>query len=165
MVPLGNIAGVQKAETELSTGKVTVTGTMDANRLAEYVYRRTKKQARIVPQSEPEKKDENPEAQKPDSKKKEGSSDKEADGDKAAEEGKKTEEEGEKGKEGEGKDEKGDGGEEAKAAEIAEKQNEGGEEGESMKRMMYYYQPLYVIERLPPPQMFSDENPNACCIS
>jgi hypothetical protein len=22
-----------------------------------------------------------------------------------------------------------------------------------------------VIERLPPPQLFSDENPNACCIS
>lgn len=154
--------GVQKAETELSTGKVTVTGTMNANRLAEYVYRRTKKQARIVPQPEPEKKDENPEAQKPDSEKKEESSDKKADGDKAAEEAKKkTEEEGGKGKEGEVKDEKGAG----KAAEVAEKQNEEEEEGERMKRMMYYYQPLYVIERLPPPQMFSDENPNACCIS
>ncbi|KAI3920862.1 hypothetical protein MKW92_026507, partial [Papaver armeniacum] len=46
--------GVQTAETELSTGKVTVTGTMDAERLVDYVYRRTKKQARIVPQPEPE---------------------------------------------------------------------------------------------------------------
>nr|GMC66872.1 heavy metal-associated isoprenylated plant protein 9 [Ipomoea batatas] len=35
-----------------------------------------------------------------------------------------------------------------------------------MHRMMYYYQPLYFVERIPPaPQIFSDENPNACCIS
>ncbi|KAB1228252.1 Heavy metal-associated isoprenylated plant protein 26 [Morella rubra] len=55
--------GVQTATTELSTGKVMVTGTMDANKLVDYVYRRTKKQARIVPQTEPaEKKEENKEA-------------------------------------------------------------------------------------------------------
>jgi hypothetical protein len=46
--------GVQTAVTEFSTGKVTVTGTMDANKLVDYVYRRTKKQAKIVPQPEPE---------------------------------------------------------------------------------------------------------------
>ena len=42
------------------------------------------------------------------------------------------------------------------------------DDDESMKRMMYhyyYYQPLCVIEGIPPPQLFSDENPNACCIS
>lgn len=47
--------GVQTVETELSTGKVIVTGTMDGNKLIDYVYRRTKKLARIVPQPEPEK--------------------------------------------------------------------------------------------------------------
>ncbi|KAF7816612.1 heavy metal-associated isoprenylated plant protein 9 [Senna tora] len=72
--------GVQTAVTELSTGKVMVTGTMDANKLVEY---------NVV---------------------------------------------------------------------VAI-------DDEGMKRMMYYYQPLYVIERIPPPQLFSDENPNACCIS
>lgn len=46
--------GVQTAVTDLSTSKVTVTGTMEANKLVDYVYRRTKKQAKIVPQPEPE---------------------------------------------------------------------------------------------------------------
>ncbi|XP_062101010.1 heavy metal-associated isoprenylated plant protein 9-like [Humulus lupulus] len=41
----------------------------------------------------------------------------------------------------------------------------GSVEEENMKRMIHYYQPLYVIERIPAPQLFSDENPNACCIS
>ncbi|KAF7830812.1 heavy metal-associated isoprenylated plant protein 9 [Senna tora] len=52
--------GVQKAETEFSTGKVTVMGTMDGEKLVDYVYRRTKKQAKIVPQAaEPEADKEN----------------------------------------------------------------------------------------------------------
>ncbi|KAJ6410914.1 hypothetical protein OIU84_007632 [Salix udensis] len=46
--------GVQTAVTDLSTNKVTVTGTMEANKLVDYVYRRTKKIASIVPQPEPE---------------------------------------------------------------------------------------------------------------
>ncbi|GAU48710.1 hypothetical protein TSUD_303230 [Trifolium subterraneum] len=119
--------GVQTVVTELSTGKVIVTGTMDANNLVDYVYRRTKKQAKIVPQPEPE-----PEPEKPE----------------ATEEAKPEEK-----KEEDNKDE-----------------NEFDDEEAMMKRMMYYnyYQPLYVVEleRMPPPpQLFSDENPNACCIS
>ncbi|KAI9073779.1 hypothetical protein K1719_044276 [Acacia pycnantha] len=45
---------------------VTVTGTMDAKKLVDYVYRCTKKQANIVPQPEPEpeKKEEPKEAKK-----------------------------------------------------------------------------------------------------
>uniref|UniRef100_A0A7C9E3T6 HMA domain-containing protein n=1 Tax=Opuntia streptacantha TaxID=393608 RepID=A0A7C9E3T6_OPUST len=134
--------GVQTAETELSSGKVTVTGTMDPNKLVEYVYRRTKKQARIVPQPEPEPKPEKP----PEEPKTEG-----GDGKLPPEEAPK------------------EGGEGA-----AENKEEGGGaavnmEEETMKRMMYYYynyqQPLYVIESIPPPQLFSDENPNACTIS
>ncbi|GLT41559.1 hypothetical protein SLA2020_156130 [Shorea laevis] len=152
---------VQTAVTEYDTGKVMVTGTMDANKLVEYVYRRTKKKARIVPQPEaqPEKKEEAKEQEKPveeakpEEKKEENTEKKEEE--KPQEEAKK--EEGEKG------------GEEKK-----EEKEEGKKEGEEninteeevMKRMIHYYQPLYVIERMPPaPQLFSDENPNACRIS
>lgn len=151
------VTGVQTAVTELSTGKVMVTGTMDGDKLVDYVYRRTKKQARIVPQPEPEpeKKEENKEAEKPAEEAKPE--------EKPAEEAKK-EEGNNNGESTENKEEKG--GEESKE----EGKKEGGENGnsvdeEGMKRMMYYYQPLYVIERIPPPQLFSDENPNACCIS
>ncbi|KAH7543709.1 hypothetical protein JRO89_XS15G0003700 [Xanthoceras sorbifolium] len=164
--------GVQTAETELSSGKVTVTGTMDANQLVEYVYRRTKKQAKIVPQPEPE-------PEKPEEKKEEG--------DKPAEEAKPPAEEKKEGdqkppeQQGGGDDQK----KENNAAENSKKEKNQDQEApskkvedqeidqniniiseeEHMKRMMYYYQPLYMIERIPPPQLFSDENPNACCIS
>ncbi|GAB4858630.1 Heavy metal-associated isoprenylated plant protein 9 [Ancistrocladus abbreviatus] len=160
--------GVQTAHTELSSRKVTVTGTMDANRLVEYVYRRTKKQAQIVTQPEPQKPPEEPKAEV----KKEG----EKAGEEAKSKEKKeeiVEQRGEKSaeeaiKEGSENDAK-----EPKGGGEAHKYGSGGEvDGnglvnteESIKRMMYYYQPLYVIERIPPPQLFSDENPNACCIS
>ena len=71
--------GVRTATTELSSSKVSVTGTMDPNTLVDYVYRRTKKQAKIVPQPEPkpepkpeeknEKKEEIETEQKPEEKK------------------------------------------------------------------------------------------------
>ncbi|KAF2563173.1 hypothetical protein F2Q70_00018745 [Brassica cretica] len=138
--------GVQTTVTEYTTGKVMVTGTMDEEKLVDYVYRRTKKQARIVPQPDPE-------PEKP-----------AAEGDKKEESGegpeKPAEETGGE-KEEEKKEEEEDGG--GEETEVAEEMATAEEEG--MKRMMYYYQPLYVIERVPPPQLFSDENPNACCIS
>ncbi|KAJ0238084.1 Heavy metal-associated isoprenylated plant protein 9 [Hirschfeldia incana] len=140
--------GVQTTVTEYTTGKVIVTGTMDEEKLVDYVYRRTKKQARIVPQPDPE-----PEKPAAEEDKKEESGEgpekpaEETEGEKEEEEKKKEEEED-------------GGGEETEASEeMATAEEEG------MKRMMYYYQPLYVIERVPPPQLFSDENPNACCIS
>ncbi|KAK9994912.1 hypothetical protein SO802_024615 [Lithocarpus litseifolius] len=161
--------GVQTAVTELSTGKVVVTGTMDENKLVDYVYRRTKKQARIVPQPvpEPEKKEENKEGEKPAAEEVKPEEKKEEE--KPPEEAKK--EEGDKGgNNGESNENKGGGGgeenkEEAKkeGEQIVVINNNIDEEG--MKRMMYYYQPIYVMERIPPPQLFSDENPNACCIS
>ena len=143
-----NIIGVQTAETELSTSKVTVTGTMDAEKLVDYVYRRTKKQARIVPQPKPEKEEESKEAEeaKPEEKKEEKTE--------------KTEETEEAKQKGEGND-----GGENKESKEDDKGSEIPIDDETMKRMMYYYQPSYVIERIPPPQLFSDENPNACCIS
>lgn len=155
--------GVQTAETELSSGKVTVTGTMDADKLVEYVYRRTKKTAKIVPQPEPEKPAEEP---------------KSAEAEKPAEEPKPEE----KKEENNGEPPKEEGENKPAEGKVEEPKKEEGEvitevihpinhEEESMKRMMYQYnyyhyqQPMYVIERIPPPQLFSDENPNACCIS
>ncbi|ESW13356.1 hypothetical protein PHAVU_008G189300 [Phaseolus vulgaris] len=155
--------GVQTAVTEFTTGKVLVTGTMDANKLVDYVYRRTKKQAKIVPQPEPEpepeKKEESKEGEKPAAEETKPEEKKEEE--KPAEEAKK--EEG-----GENKEEKvgEEGMEEAKKEEnVVVAANNIDDEG--LKRMMYYYQypPLYVIERTPAPQLFSDENPNACCIT
>ncbi|KAF6156738.1 hypothetical protein GIB67_033207 [Kingdonia uniflora] len=150
--------GVQTAETNMSTGKVTVTGTMDADGLVEYVKRSTRKQARVVPQPKPK-----PEPEKSEEKK---------EGEKSIEEGvkpkgekkeeKKAPEE-EKKEDSKGTEEKGseENKEETKKVEGEEIMNQ----DETMKRMMHYYEPLYVIERIPAPQIFSDENPNACCIS
>ncbi|KAK2430188.1 Heavy metal-associated isoprenylated plant protein 9 [Trifolium repens] len=162
--------GVQTAVTEFSTGKVTVTGTMDANKLVDYVYRRTKKQAKIVPQPEPEpekKEEESKEGEKPASSPEEAKPEEnKKEEEKPTEEAKK--EEGGENSKNENKEEKG--GEESKEETKKEEENNGvvvNIDEEGMKRMMYYYQypPLYVIERTPPPQLFSDENPNACCIS
>ncbi|KAK7372865.1 hypothetical protein VNO80_06254 [Phaseolus coccineus] len=156
--------GVQTAVTEFTTGKVLVTGTMDANKLVDYVYRRTKKQAKIVPQPEPEpepeKKEESKEGEKPAAEETKPEEKKEEE--KPAEEAKK--EEG-----GEDKEEKvgEEGMEEAKKEENVVVAANNNIDDEGLKRMMYYYQypPLYVIERTPAPQLFSDENPNACCIT
>ncbi|KAL2550855.1 Heavy metal transport/detoxification superfamily protein [Forsythia ovata] len=141
------LKGVQTAETEFSSGKVKVTGTMDADKLVEYVYRSTKKQAKIVPQPEEKKEEEEPAEEAKQEEKKE----------------EKTEEGGENNKEekgGENKEEKDIG--ENKEETIKGEMNFSDEQ--YMDKLMHYYQPLYVIERIPPPQLFSDENPNACCI-
>ncbi|GKV25477.1 hypothetical protein SLEP1_g34914 [Rubroshorea leprosula] len=138
--------GVQTAVTEYSTGKVMVTGTMDANKLVDYLYRRTGKQVRIVPQPEPEpEKEEAKKPEKPEEKKEE----------KPSQEAKK--EEG---------DQKGEEKKEEKEGRKKEGEESINSEEEGINKMIYYYQPLYVIEQMPPaPQLFSDENPNACCIS
>ncbi|XAR52116.1 hypothetical protein NMG60_11020022 [Bertholletia excelsa] len=150
--------GVRTATTEFSTGKVMVTGTMDADKLVDYVYRRTKKQAKIVLPPEPEKPAEAEAEPKAEEKKDEPAA---APAEEPKQEEKKEENAGEKPPE-----------EEKKTGESKEegKNNEGEAqsmvtEEQRMQRMMYYYEPLYVIERIPPPQLFSDENPNACCIT
>ncbi|XP_004235034.1 heavy metal-associated isoprenylated plant protein 9-like [Solanum lycopersicum] len=152
--------GVRSAETEASTGKVTVTGTMDANKLVDYVYRRTKKQAKIVPQPEPEP--EKPvEETKPDEAKpveEPTPEDKKDEGTPPTE----NKEGGDGEKPPEGEKNEGGGGGEAMIIPIEDHYDE-----HTINKLMYYhpYQPLYVIERIPPPQLFSDENPNACCIT
>ncbi|KAJ0765035.1 putative heavy metal-associated isoprenylated plant protein [Helianthus annuus] len=143
--------GVRTVETEVSSSKVMVTGSMDGDKLVEYVYRRTKKQAKIVPQPEPEPAPAPEPAEKP----KEEEKPEEKPAEEAKPEEKPAKEE---------KKEGGDGGGDAKEEDKKEK----GEKMEviDMQRMMYYHQypPLYVMERIPPPQLFSDENPNACTI-
>ncbi|KAG6576617.1 Heavy metal-associated isoprenylated plant protein 9, partial [Cucurbita argyrosperma subsp. sororia] len=182
--------GVQTASTELSTGKVVVTGTMDGDKLVDYVYRRTKKQARIVPQPQPTATPPEQEPLKPEQSKEEqaapppppppppeeiktedaaapqaqgtdtNNNNKEEVQPKAAEEG------GGQVVEATAETKPNVEVEEAKAAEAGDEMM-GEDDHESMKRMMYQYyqyQPLYVMERIPPPQLFSDENPNACCV-
>ncbi|WCJ27569.1 Heavy metal transport/detoxification superfamily protein [Euphorbia peplus] len=147
--------GVEKAVTELSTGKVIVTGTMDGEKLVEYVYRRTRKQARIVPQPAPEPEPEPQPKPEPE-----------------------PEPEPEKKEEEKPAEEKGPGAEEAKNEEQESKKEENNSEiilgssielEENMKSMMMHYNyqlPLHMIQSIPPPpQLFSDENPNACSIS
>lgn len=134
---------------------MAVTGTMDADRLVDYVYRRTRKQAKIVPQPEPEKPPE--ESPKPEEKKEEKPAE--------AEEAAKPEE---KKEGGDSKDppaaeeEKKDGGAAAEGEAMEEVKISTDEQ--SMHKMMYHYQPVYMIERIPAPQLFSDENPNACTV-
>ncbi|KAJ8512459.1 hypothetical protein OPV22_002893 [Ensete ventricosum] len=181
--------GVQTADTDLSTGKVTVTGTMDGEKLVEYIRRRTGKLASIIPQPPKEERKEEaekkPEEEKPAEEKKE-----EKNEDKKEESTEKKEDEKAPHpqactKEGDGKEGKGGGEEQKKegAGEASDNANVVGQEEEDMmKKMIYWngsiigedemarrmlhYTPVYVIQRPPPPpQLFSDENPNACCIS
>ncbi|KAK1392135.1 heavy metal-associated isoprenylated plant protein 3-like [Heracleum sosnowskyi] len=159
--------GVKSVETELSCGKVMVTGSMDEDKLVHYIYRRTRKHAKVVPQPEPEKPQE--EATKPEEEKPP-----------APEEKKEESGSGDEKKEGDNPpasppppvEEKKDGGDsavgEAKEEEVV-MINTINDEQIMMQRLMYsseYYQPMYMIEKIPPaPQLFSDENPNACIIS
>ncbi|XP_044483679.1 heavy metal-associated isoprenylated plant protein 9 isoform X3 [Mangifera indica] len=138
--------GVRTVETDLSAEKVTVTGTMDGNKLVDYVYRRTKKQAKIVPQPEPAPQpapQPEPQPEQPPAEKKKEEETKPAEEKKEEEKPK----------------------EEVKKEEKKEEIIYGYIGEENMKRMMYLYQPVYVIEHIPPPQLFSDENPNACTIT
>lgn len=118
---------------------------MDADKLVDYIYKSTKKQAKIIPQPETEesKPKENKDEKKPD--------------EAAKQEEEKNEERGENEEKGEEK------GGENKEEPIKEGDINFSDE-EAMHKLVHYYQPLYVIERIPPPQLFSDENPNACCI-
>lgn len=105
-------------DTDLANDQVIVKGVVDPTKLVDDVYKKTKKQASIVPE---EKKEEE-----------------------------KKEEEKKEEKEGEKK------GEEDKGIEDDKKSD--------LKRSEYW-SPIYPLEyAYPPPQMFSDENPNACVV-
>ncbi|XP_004503738.1 heavy metal-associated isoprenylated plant protein 7-like [Cicer arietinum] len=145
------IKGVESAEPDLKNSLVTVKGVLETEKLVEYVYKRTGKQAVIVKQ-EPEKKEEAKETKEEEKKTEENEKDQKKSG------------EGEEKKEaveGDGEKSGGDGGgaEETKVVE--------------MKKNEYYYKygtevfaypdPAYPLQAYPP-QIFSDENPNACSV-
>lgn len=169
--------GVQEASADFANNRVIVKGLIEPKKLVDYVYRKTGKHAQVVPppppppkiEEEGEKKKEGEEVKKEEDKKEEEKKDA---GDKKEGEEKKDEantddkkgsetteggevkKEGEKA-EGEGKkpeEEKKNGEEEtAIVTTVEEKKNE-------------FSAPKYVIEHVYPPQLFSDENPNACSI-
>ncbi|KAF5183091.1 heavy metal-associated isoprenylated plant protein 3-like [Thalictrum thalictroides] len=135
------ISGVKTAEADLKSSQVTVTGVFDPPKLVEYVYKRTGKHAMIV-KTEPEKKEEE---------------------EKSKEE--KVEEKKEEAEKGDAEKKEG---EEAKPAEEEAKKEEEAETTkvvvELQKNEYYYYPPKYNMEYAYPPQIFSDENPNACSV-
>lgn len=157
---------MESADPDLKNSQVTVKGVFDPPKLVEYVYKRTGKHAAIVKQEPPpaEKKEED--KGKEDKKGEEGGEKENKGGDGGGGGG---EGEGEKKEKKEGEDQKGEGkgGEEAAAAIEETKVVE-------LKKNEYlYYIPqtqryamdMYPLHPYPyPPQIFSDENPNACSV-
>lgn len=173
---------MQAAVTDLRAGKVTVTGTMNGEKLVEYIRRRTGKVASIVPQ--PPKEEQKEEAEKkPEETPAEGKKE-EKQTEEKKEEVKSPQPQDSAGsnKDGDGKEEKG-GGEEQKEEGGGEATAAGVSEADVIKKMIYWngsfigedemarrmlhWMPVYVIQQPPPPppQLCSDENPNACCVS
>ncbi|CAI9754682.1 unnamed protein product [Fraxinus pennsylvanica] len=136
--------GVESAEPDQKKSEVTVRGAIEPEKLIDYVYKRTGKQAAIV-KVEPDKKEEE-----------KGKDDKE--------EKKPAENEAKKGEKG------GGGGEEPPAKQDAEVEEA---KMELKKNEFYQYYPqnyqVYpqrIVQDMYsyPPQIFSDENPNACSV-
>lgn len=134
--------GVQSAEPDVKNHTVTVKGTMDPNKLVEYLHRKTRKHVEIVPQKKDDKKDDKKEGDKKEGGKKGGEK---KDG-------------GEEKKDGENKK----GGDDDKKGGDESKGDGEDKKGEGKKNEVPI--PRYVIEYVHPPQLFSDENPNACSI-
>jgi hypothetical protein len=178
-----NNAGVQSAESDLKASEVTVKGVFEESKLAEYVHRRTGRHAAVV-KSEPVPPPEPVGDDKAKEEKKDGGEEKKEEGkEEKKEEGCKEEEKG-----GNKEGEAGGGGDEK------EKEGGGdGKEGEDKEEepaalaaanlYMHYprfgfpggyypppppgyvYQPAYPAYAAPhAPQLFSDENPNACSV-
>ncbi|KAJ6676458.1 HEAVY METAL-ASSOCIATED ISOPRENYLATED PLANT PROTEIN 7 [Salix viminalis] len=152
--------GVESAEPDLKSSEVTVKGVFEPENLVDYVHKRTGKHAVIVKQ-EPEKKEEEKGKESKEEKKGGGGDKQNKGGDGGA------------GEQGENKDKKegGGGDNEAKAeakAAAAEETTDETTVVELRKMDFYnYYPPTryeYDAEYAPPPQIFSDENPNACSV-
>ncbi|CAI0374303.1 unnamed protein product [Linum tenue] len=123
------ISGVESVETDMGNGTVTVKGVVEAGKLAEDVYKKTRKQVSIVIKEEEKKEAEEKKEEKEEEKKKE---------------------------------------EEEKKTTEGEQQQEGEEGKSEIKRSEYWPSTSrnYSMEyySYPPPQIFSDENPNACSL-
>jgi len=148
---------VEEATPDLKNSQVTVKGTFDPAKLVEYVYKRTGKHAVIV------KQDPSPET-KEDEKGKDGKEEKKGEGDGEEGKGKGEEKGGEEGK-ADKPEGTGDGRKEADADAGAAPPGEEAAKVELKRNEYYYYPPSYAMEMYAyPPQIFSDENPNACSI-
>ncbi|KAL3512564.1 hypothetical protein ACH5RR_025281 [Cinchona calisaya] len=164
--------GVESAEADLKSSEVTVKGVFEPSNLVDFIYKRTSKHAVIV-KVEPVKKEE----EKP----KEGKEEKKADGGGDGEkDAKKGEDDGKKPKNDDGvapPAQGGGGGGEHQAPEQGGGQEEGDPKLEMKRNEFYHYYPQnhnqfyhqgYVQESYGypayPPQIFSDENPNACSV-
>lgn len=151
---------MESAESDLKSSQVKVQGVFDPQKLVEFLYKRSGKRGTIVSQ-EPVKKEEKPEEAKEEPKKKEDNNSK------APTEEEKKEEAPAPATAEEGKAEA-----EAKAkAEVVPAPAEANPD--EMKMMveakkleyLYYPPPRYAMEYYAPaPQIFSDENPNACSV-
>lgn len=143
---------MESAEPDLKNSQVSVKGVFEAANLVDYVYKRTGKQAVIVKQ-EPEKKEEAKEG------KEEKKGDKEKKGSGEGEENKEK-------KEGDGEAKPTEAATEETNKVVELKKNEyypmppryGNMEWHGNMEYYAYPGPAY------PPQIFSDENPNACSV-
>ncbi|XP_031503158.1 heavy metal-associated isoprenylated plant protein 3-like [Nymphaea colorata] len=175
---IGKIKGVQSVAVEDAKDLVTVKGTMDVKALPEYLKLKLRRGVEIVSQKEEaggggEKKGG---GEKP----KEGGGDKKDGGDKKKDGGGekkdggngKKDGGGDKKKDGDGGEKKkdGDGGEKKKpvedaaAAPDAKKEEAAKVEVNKMEYQYSHYGPAYAVEYVHAPQLFSDENPNACSV-
>ncbi|GMI72222.1 HEAVY METAL ASSOCIATED PROTEIN 52 [Hibiscus trionum] len=157
--------GVESVEPDLKSSEVTVKGVFEPPKLMEYVYKRTGKTAVIVKQEAETPKSDGEEKSKDDSKGEKKSEESGGDKDKKESGGGQEEDNNNKDKEqggGESKDN-------AAATDAAPAAEGATEETivavEVKKNEFYHYPPRYATESYAyPPQIFSDENPNACSV-
>lgn len=128
-------------EPDFKASQVSVKGVFTPEKLVEYVYKRIGKHAAVIKQDPPSKPPEKEkETKDKDEKKKEGEP-----------------------KEGKGAKEEGGGGVVAKPAAGGAAAEEGTKVVNLKKNEFQYQPPRYPVEMYAyPPQIFSDENPNAC---
>lgn len=141
--------GIEEAEPELKSSQVTVKGVFEPAKLVEYIYKKSGKHAVVVKQEPAAKPEESAEKEK---------------GKEEAKADTKPEAEGEKKAEGGDEKEKKDEGspEEAAAAAVAAAIADG--KPELRRNEFVYYYPRIVEYNAYTPQIFSDENPNACSV-
>ncbi|KAI3671445.1 hypothetical protein L1987_87183 [Smallanthus sonchifolius] len=167
--------GVESVEPDLKNSQVSVKGTFEAAQLVDHIHKRTGKQAVVIKQDpEPKKEEEKGEEEKKD----DGKNEEKKAADDGGDGGGEGKEEKDKENEKEEKDGGGGGGGDGGPA------CDDGRGGEDMKvelrkNEFYYYYPQnyqiypatyttaesgYGYPTPPAPQMFSDENPNACSV-
>ncbi|XP_023001059.1 heavy metal-associated isoprenylated plant protein 7-like [Cucurbita maxima] len=164
--------GVDAVEPDLKGSQVSVTGAFDPPKLVEYVHKRTGKHAVIV-KTDPEKKEKEGEAKEVKEEEKAGEeSGKEKKGDGSGSGGggggggggSGNGDEKESSKEADGGGDGGNGGDGKAGVEVAAEEERKVVE---LKKSEYYthYPQRYAMEMYAyPPQIFSDENPNACSV-